>query len=122
MRKLRTVYWEVREEIPKRPLHRHVQNKDLHIYSQPELGSRCIVELFSKYLSLIPSSGPFYRRSIQNLNPPKFSQQVIGRNKLANIVRDFCEAASFSGNYTNHSEKGTCATSLFQSGIDEQLI
>lgn len=103
-------------------LHRYVQNKNLHVYSQPELGSRCIVDLFSKNLSLIPSSGPFYRRPIQNSNPPKFSQQVIGHNKLDNIVHDSCEAASFSGNYTDHSGKVTCATSLFQSGIDEQLI
>ena len=37
-------------------------------------------------------------------------------------VKKFCEEAGFQGNYTNHSGKVTCATTLFQSGVDEQLI
>ena len=30
--------------------------------------------------------------------------------------------AGFSGNYTNHSGKVTCATELFAKNVDEQLI
>ena len=66
--------------------------------------------LFSEYLSLVPKSGPFYRRLIKNSSPPKFSQQWLGRNTLATIVKSFCIKAGFTGNYTNHSGKVTCAT------------
>jgi len=33
-----------------------------------------------------------------------------------------CECAGFSGCYTNHSGKVTCATELFAQNVDEQLI
>ena len=102
--------------------HRRIQNKDLRIYSTPERSDCCIVDIFSEYLSLVPKSGPFYRRPIKNSSPPKFSQQCLGRNTLSTIVKRFCEKAGFTGNYTNHSGKVTCATSLFRSGVDEQLI
>ena len=102
--------------------HRRIQNKDLRIYSTPERSDRCIVDVFSEYLSLVLKSGPFYRRPIKNTSPPKFSQQYLGRNTLSTIVKRFCEKAGFTGNYTNHSGKVTCATTLFRSAVDEQLI
>lgn len=102
--------------------HKKVTNKDLKIYASPPLKERCVVDLFSTYLSLIPRSGPFYRRPIKGAKPPRFSKQVVGKNKLSTIVKDFCKRAEFKGNYTNHSGKVTCATELFQSGMDEQLI
>ena len=89
--------------------HRRVQNKDLRIYSKPEMGNRCVVDLFSEYLSLVPPNGPFYRRPIKNSRPPKFSKQCLGRNTLSTIVKRFCEKAELTGNYTNHSSKVTCA-------------
>ena len=48
--------------------------------------------------------------------------QVIGVNKLSQIVKTFCEKAGFSGYFTNYSGKVTCATELFKQNIDEQLI
>lgn len=33
-----------------------------------------------------------------------------------------CTEAGLSGNFSNHSGKRTCATSLYNSGVDEQLI
>ena len=33
-----------------------------------------------------------------------------------------CTKAGLQGDYTNHSGKRTCATSLFQNNIDEQMI
>jgi len=103
--------------------HRKLHNKDLRLYSNPELGTRCVVDLFSEYLSRLGGkSGPFYRRPVKNSNPPRFTKQVLGRNTLSTIVKRFCEEAGFQGNYTNHSGKVTCATALFRSGVDEQLI
>ena len=100
--------------------HRRIQNKDLRIYSTPERSDCCIVVL--RISISCSKSGPFYRRLIKNSSPPKFSRQWLGRNTLATIVKSFCIKAGFTGNYTNHSGKVTCATSLFRSEVDEQLI
>lgn len=100
---------------------RKVQFKDLKIYSRPELGERCVVDLFNHYFGFVPKEGPFYRKPLGN-DPPKFAAQVIGKNKLAGLVKEMCQRAGFSGNYTNHSGKVTCATRLFSSNVDEQLI
>ena len=37
-------------------------------------------------------------------------------------MKEMCERAGFSGRYTNHSRKVTCATELFALNVDEQLI
>ena len=54
-------------------------------YAQPKLGDHCVVDLYSCYFGFILPEGPFYRKSIGS-NPPKFSSQCIGRNKLAGFV------------------------------------
>ena len=101
--------------------HRNIEPKDLKIYAKPELGERCAVSLFQYYLSLIPTVGYFYRRPLIG-SPTRYSVQVIGKNRLALIVKNFCHKAGFEGNFTNHSGKVTCATELFSNNIDEQLI
>jgi hypothetical protein len=77
--------------------------------------------VFEQYLSLTPSTGPFYRRPNKG-SPPKFSSQVIGVHTLGKIVQTFCSEAHFEGYFTNHSGKVTCATQLFANNVDEQLI
>ena len=37
-------------------------------------------------------------------------------------MKEMCERAGFSGRYTNHSRKVTCAAELFALNVDEQLI
>ena len=37
-------------------------------------------------------------------------------------MKEMCERAGFSGRYTNHSRKVTCATELFALNVDEQLV
>ena len=52
---------------------RNIKVKDLKIYANPDLKERCVVDIFSTYLALIPSSGPFYRRPIKgSAAPPRF--------------------------------------------------
>lgn len=63
----------------------------------------------------------FYRRPI-GVTTSRFSSQVVGGNKLSTLVRTMCKEAGLSGNFSNHSGKKTCATSLYNSGVDEQLI
>ena len=102
---------------------RNVKSKDLKIYASPSLGERCVVDIFSTYMALIPRNGSFYRRPIKGSSaPPRYSAQVIGKNFLQTIVARFCAKAGFEGNFTNHSGKVTCATTLFSKNFDEQLI
>lgn len=84
--------------------------------------TRLVVDLFSKCMAYIPCSSTFYWRAVKGCNPPKFSNQELGWNMLSTIVKQFWEEAAFAENFTNYSRKVTCATSLFQSGVDEQLI
>jgi len=35
-------------------------------------------------------------------DPPKFSKQVVGKNKLGRLVKEMCKRAGFSSRYTNH--------------------
>ena len=100
---------------------RKVEAKDLKIYADQSLGERCIVSCFERYFSLIPKNGPFYRRPIGD-NPPRYSVQAVGINSLKKIVKNFCNEAGFSGQYSIHSGKVTCATELFRNNVDEQLI
>jgi len=66
--------------------------KNLKIYSIPELGERDIVSCFKYYLTLIPPDGAFYRRpaSSQSDGTPAFTRQVVGKNTLNGLIKNFC--------------------------------
>ncbi|XP_046580080.1 uncharacterized protein LOC124287626 [Haliotis rubra] len=51
-----------------------------------------------------------------------FSVQPIGKSTLKQTIGRMCRSAGFQGFYSNHSLRATCATRLFHSGVDEQLI
>ena len=44
--------------------------------------------------------------------------QAVGINALKKIVSNFCSQAGFQGQYSNHSEKVTCATKLLKNNVD----
>ena len=48
--------------------------------------------------------------------------QVVGRNRLSNIIPDMCEVAGSEGRKTGHSGKVTCDASLYQQDFGDQLI
>ena len=73
------------------------------------------------YLTALGNDGYFYRRAIQG-NVIKYANQPVGVNKLDKFMKDICSKGNLDGNYTNHSGKRTCATSLYNAGIDEQEI
>lgn len=79
-----------------------------------------IADLFETYLGIL-QGGAFYRRPLAGL-PIRYGQQVVGVNKLKNMVKIICSRAGLSGNFTNHSGKRTCATQLYMAGVDEQEI
>ena len=64
-------------------------------------------------------NGVFYRRALEG---KKFSKQCIGINKLSTLMKSICEEGGLEGNFSNHSGKRTCATALYQAGIEEQEI
>lgn len=69
-------------------------------------------------------SPAFYRRPLENGpdNELRFSQQPIGLNKLASIMKSMFSEAGIPGYYTNHSGKRTLATTLYLAGVPEQEI
>jgi hypothetical protein len=72
-------------------------------------------------LQAVGKSGYFYKRPAQT-GHLKFTKAPIGVNKLSDIVKNMCQRAGLQGYFTNHSGKRTCATVLYQAGIDEQAI
>ncbi|XP_033741792.1 zinc finger MYM-type protein 2-like [Pecten maximus] len=99
---------------------RKIQPKCMKHYSEAR-SDRSLYDLYELYLEKVGKMGTIYRRPIQG-KEMKFSSQVVGVNKLSTIVKTMCTKAGIQWNFSNHSGKRTCATSLFQSGVDEQLI
>lgn len=101
---------------------RKIEAKSIRHYSSTS-DDRSSYNIYKTYTELTESSGngPFYRRPIGGTTP-RFSSQVVGGNKLSTLVKTMCTEADLSGNFSNHSGKRTCATSLYNSGVDEQLI
>lgn len=83
-------------------------------------GPRCLADLFEKYLNALGNRGFFFRRPLKD--GLRYSEAVVGINKLKTFVSFMCKKAGIEGNFTNHSGKRTCATMLFDAGIDEQEI
>lgn len=89
--------------------------------------SKCHVQLYKKYLSMRPKNArsDFYLKPLKQISKEGHgytASAVWGHNKLKNIVSNMCTKAGIIGRKTNHSLKATCATRLFQAGIDEQII
>ncbi|XP_062567663.1 uncharacterized protein LOC134229896 [Saccostrea cucullata] len=80
-----------------------------------------MADLFKLYLEALGNEGLFYRRPLAG-SPPRYGIQAVGVNKLKSMMKIICDRAGLKGNFTNHSGKKTCATALYQSGIDEQDI
>ncbi|XP_061187163.1 uncharacterized protein LOC133195333 [Saccostrea echinata] len=100
---------------------RHVQAKEIvHHFQNMKL-----YNMHQKYIEIITKCGEsraFYRRALENGpdNELRFSQQAIGVNKLAAIMKTMFLEAGIPGYFTNHSGKRTLATTLYQAGVPEQ--
>ena len=65
-----------------------------------------VVTIFEFYMIHIPDrTGNFYFRPLPDdgSGVPKFARQVVGRNRLSNIIPDMCKAAGIEGRKTGHS-------------------
>ncbi|XP_048763272.2 uncharacterized protein LOC125671541 isoform X2 [Ostrea edulis] len=99
---------------------RKIEAKSLKHYTDPGK-DRSLFDIYDLYLSLIGNEGPFYKRPLDG-TVLRFSEQPLGLNKLSTIIKDMTEKAGMQGRYTNHSAIRSCATTLFQSGVDQQSI
>ncbi|XP_061193639.1 uncharacterized protein LOC133201853 [Saccostrea echinata] len=97
---------------------RNILAKTIRHYS--ESGTLRAVCLMFIHISLV-GEGSFYRRPLPGPEP-RFGIHPIGVNKLGTIIKTMCAEAGFVGNFSNHSGKRTCSTTLFQSGFEEQQI
>jgi site-specific recombinase XerD len=48
-----------------------------------------------------------------------YDNRAVGYNTFSNTVKQLCESAGLSSQYTNHSLRTTTATRLFEAGVDE---
>lgn len=95
-----------------------MQNKDIKHYCLN--AERCLADFYLAYIDALGHRGPFYRRPLAS--GIKYSEQVLGINKIKGLVKEITRNAGLVGNFTNHSGKRTCATQLYQAGVDEQDI
>ena len=72
------------------------------------------------YLDALGHRGAFYRRPLAV--GIRYGEQVLGINKIKELMKEITGKAGLVGNFTNHSGKRTCATQLYQAGVDEQEI
>ena len=106
--------------------HMHVQPHSTRAYAIPIDQTQCIFTIMRKYISLCEEtslSESFYLRPL--LKPTEkmwYGKQPLGHNTLSKMVSSIMTAASFQGNFTNHSLRATAASRLFQASVDEQLI
>lgn len=98
--------------------------KEVLAFEVEECKYMCLVNVFDIYVSHRPDNVErFYLQPRNNVSGNVwFSHQPIGKNKLSKFTQDMCKKAGFCGNFSNHSLRTTCATRLFQSGVEEQLV
>ena len=108
--------------------HMKVRRKEVKHYANTNNPVRCHVRLYKKYVSLCPpdmKKNAFYLQPLRKYEESSkvwFSKQPMGHNTLQLVVPELFKAAGIDGHYTNHSLRATAATSLYQHGVDEQLI
>ena len=87
---------------------------------------RCHVRLFEKFLEKRPAGvDRFYLQSKNNVTANDdrwFTIRPLGHNTLKTMMQSIALKAGLPGRKTNHSLKATCATRLYNAGMDEQLI
>jgi len=98
-----------------------VQHIDTLALSNP---SRSHALLLLKYFDKRPvgCSNIFYLTPINSTKSVWYKNVPIGHNTLGKTVQRLCEKGGITGYKTNHSLRATCATRLFDKGVDEQLI
>ena len=102
------------------------ERKIVWIFPNKTNVNRCTVRLVDKYLGLCPpvtSKVNFYLRSLDKPNPGQwYANQVLGQNKVQEVVKNLLKNAQLDGFFTNHSLRRAGTTRLFQAGVDRKII
>ena len=84
---------------------------------------RCVVNIFKKYLSLIPKEGAFYKKPLDNQeNRIVFSSQNVGENKLRTYMKTIFQGAGINTDgrkITNHSARKCQITTMYHAGLPD---
>ena len=107
----------------------HSSNKVVTLYKNQGFEPQCVVFLLDFYFSKCPQPAKadvFYLRPLPKVpsghDSPWFSSVPLGKNKLAQFVKEMCKEADVGGNKTNHSLRATGATAMFSAGVPEKLV
>ena len=105
---------------------RGLETKTVRAYANLQDPQRCLIRLYKYYMSLRPHGAPddaFYLQPLRTWSHGHWYQcRPVGHNPLGNTVKRLFAKAGIEGNFTNHSLRCTCATRLFQKGIEEKVI
>ena len=104
----------------------HKERKIVWIYPSKNI-NRCPVRLVEKYLGLCPKNyfkkSNFYLQSLRCPTPKQwYGREVLGANKVKEVVKELLSSAKIDGYFTNHSLRRCGSTRLFQAGIDRKLV
>lgn len=65
----------------------------------------------------------FYLKPHTKFSPESwYFDRAVGSNTLRNTIKELVNKAGLPGFYSNRSLRSTCATTLYQNDVDEQLI
>ena len=91
--------------------------------------SRCLVELFRKYLFLGPRGSYHWPRFYVQTDPKwepgsdyLYTNKPVGKNTLGGYIKDMMKRGGVEGNFKNHSMRKSTCTRLFREGVGLQLI
>lgn len=106
-------------------IHHDVPQKELKHYDSPSPLST--YKIVKRYINVLKecniTEGPLYRRPLMKLaSNLRYAKIPVGVNSISKLMPDAAKKAGLSTKLTGHSGKVTCATALFRSNIDEQLI
>ena len=100
--------------------------KEVTHYENTVHPKRCFVRIYKLYMARCSPDRPPNAFYLQPLAEPRgdiwYSKTPCGHNALQKVVPGLMKSAGYSGYYANHSLRASCATRLFDSGVDEQLI
>ena len=106
--------------------HRRIEINPIVQYEDP-VNPRCLVRLYETYLSLIPRTGPLYRKPLESVTSygPKFSANTIPINQMSQMFKRFYAEAGIDTtgrNISNHSGRVTCCTRLYNEGFSDKAV
>ena len=93
------------------------------IFAEPH-NNHCVVRLFKTYLSKIPD-GPLYLKPTTCKGTEMFTNKVIGKNTLAQMMPKMFKASNIDvgeRRITGHSGRVTMCTTLFNNGFSENSV